>query len=81
MPTNGQKYYIMTGKAADNSKWSIYLLSRVGEDGNVATKDYSLWYCDIADDPNFHMWPYDKADSKELIMELLKKFIKTAYDE
>ena len=72
---NGKTYYFMASKPTDDEKIEIYL-------ANSSTKevDHSLWYIKNLDDGNFLMAPYDGDDTKELIMELVEKFLENAHE-
>jgi len=75
---NGQQYYISSGKPTDNHNIGIYVLNVMGQED----PDFSLWYIETLDDEEFgeiRMWPYDGADSDELLKELMEDFLKTAF--
>jgi hypothetical protein len=73
---NGNRYHILAGKPVDDSKRSVYLLDSSNKDA-----DYSLWYFEKLNDQEFEMWPYNGNDNEELILELMDKFVQTAFDE
>ncbi|MCL2185044.1 MAG: hypothetical protein FWB86_04200 [Treponema sp.] len=79
----GQELAILAGKPSKNPVRDIFLLNTLEK--NKA--DYSLWYVqyeDIDDEENSNIsiWPYDgDEDRKELIKELLEKFLETAFDD
>ena len=80
---DGKRYYFLTGKDIGDGKRSIYLLNLVDEGKPIdeTSVNYSLWYVENTDDAKIDMWPYEGADSKDLIKELLRKYVNTAYDE
>jgi len=72
---NGQKYIGLTAIPTDNPKRCIYLLRRMDDKTN------SLWNIEFLDDEgNADMWPYDGADSEELLIQLLELHVETGLD-
>jgi len=72
---DGKVHYFMANKPTDDEKIDIYLVNSSSEG-----TDYSLWYIKYLDDENFSMAPYKGDDTKELIMELVEKFLETAWE-
>ena len=75
---HGKKYAVLAGKPTPIPNRSIYLLSALGEE-----QDHSLWLVEPSDDDDnkIDLWPYEGTDTKELIIELMEKFIETAFDK
>jgi len=74
---DGQVYCFLASKPVEEiSNRSICLLSLRDEKSN-----YSLWLMEIEDKEIAYFWPYEGDDSRELIIELLEKFLETALDD
>ena len=67
----GEEQYVLSGKPTDNPRVSIYLLSSMEKE-----QDYSLWNFEVIDDQgNMDLWPYEGADYKNLVKQLLEDFL------
>ena len=72
---NGQEYHLLIGKPTADPKRFICLLR------SVDNKQDSLWNVEFSDEEDkICLWPYDGADSEDLILELLKDHLKHAFD-
>ena len=76
LPINGKTYHILSGKAIDDSK-SVYLFLT----GPKTEPDFSLWYLEAVDDQHTQIWPYEEADSEDLIKELEVKYLENAFGD
>ena len=72
-------HFLSVKNIGDDGKKSIYLTNTSGVELNP---NYSLWNIEIvdADKETFEMWPYEGADSTDLIKELMEDFLEHAFE-
>jgi len=78
---DGKRYFILEGTpCADDPKKSVYLFNSSLEAGEKP--NYSLWNVEFLNDEekNIKIWPYDGADSDDLLKQLLELYLETAFD-
>jgi len=75
---DGQQYYIAGEKSTDDPQRRICLLNPLDKE-----PDYKLWNVAFSDDEEgkVKFWPYDGADSNDLIIQLLEDLVEHAFEK
>ena len=77
---DGTKYFILGTKQLKGNR-GVCLMNSVLEPNK--DPDYSMWNIKVDEnnDKHIQLWPYRGKDSEELKIEILQKYVETAFED